>query len=87
VNDLTVIEPKVYPNPTTGEVTLDWYGQKVNRTVTVTNAVGTTLMQQAIENEAQHTLDLNSLADGLYFIQVKDEAGKSKTYTVSLNRK
>lgn len=77
---------KVYPNPTTGQVTLDWGTQSVNMSIEVYNPVGQRLMQDEMRGQSHKTLNLSNLASGIYYILVKDEEGKTGTIKVTLSK-
>jgi hypothetical protein len=63
----------VYPNPTTGQLTLSGlpYGAVY---VHITDALGRTCLQQTI---ADGQVDLSSQPAGLYFVQVRDAQGQT----------
>lgn len=62
---------RLYPNPTTGNIKIEAQGI---RKVSITDAMGQKLI--ALETQAEAlTLDLSSLADGLYLISVITQEG------------
>ncbi len=77
---------KVYPNPTTGQVTLDWGTHAINSDIELYNPVGQRLMHDEVRGQAHKTLDLSNLANGIYYIVVKDEQGKTGTIKVTLSK-
>lgn len=77
---------EVYPNPTTGIVTLDWGGQKVNRKIEVFNAVGQSILNEEIQDVTKKTLNMEQFANGVYFLTVKDETGNSTTVRLTLTK-
>ena len=74
----------VYPNPTTGLVTLDWGAEKVNRKIDIYNAVGQNLMHEEIEATSKKVLNMEQFANGVYFLTVKDDQGNSSTVRLTL---
>lgn len=85
VNDVAMEAPRLYPNPTTGLLTADW-GHNVNMSIAVHNTLGQKLIESKVQNEAKTTLDLNGLANGVYFIITTDDKGGSITTRVTLNK-
>jgi hypothetical protein len=86
VNNITKSSVEIYPNPTSGIVSLDWAGQKVNMKMDVYNAIGTGLIHHDIENTSHFDADLSILTNGNYFIVLRDENGDHTTYSIQVNR-
>jgi len=74
---------KIYPNPTSGEVVLDW-GSNVNVKVDVFNITGQGLLHQDISNQSKKVMDLSYLPNGDYFLVIKDETGNMGTVKVTI---
>jgi len=71
-------ELSVYPNPTTGNFTIDNRSNAAIEGVTVTNTVGKTVYEAEVEKvKGQRTINinLNGLASGVYFVNIKTEQG------------
>ncbi|MGA0555278.1 M4 family metallopeptidase [Larkinella sp. VNQ87] len=67
---------KVYPNPMTTSLTVSLPAGEHLETVTLTNASGATLVQQAIKNRAHETtLDTSQLPAGFYVLKVQTAKG------------
>lgn len=69
-----------YPNPATGQVTIDLaFDQKTNIRVDFLNLVGQQVKETSefVGNELQKTIDLNDLPSGIYFIKVTTVEGSS----------
>lgn len=72
------LQPQLYPNPSSGIVTLDlnydprWMG----KTIQVMNLQGQTVMQIPITARSQR-IDLQKLQAGMYFLAAKKEDGES----------
>lgn len=70
------LQPQLYPNPATSEMTLDiaydvrWIG----KTIAVTNMQGQTVMQASITSKNQK-IDIRKLQPGMYFLSSKKEDG------------
>lgn len=65
----------VYPNPTTGKVTLDIGSETGTWIITVRDMHGKVLHIREKYIDAQTDLDLANLSDGLYFIEMKSKQG------------
>jgi hypothetical protein len=77
---------KVYPNPSTGIITLDWGAKATTATLDVYNINGQGLMHEKVSNQTNKTIDISHFVDGLYFILVKDDEGKIGTIKVVLEK-
>lgn len=77
---------KLYPNPTTGIVNMDWEGKSVTVSVDVYNAMGQVLVHNEINGRSQHNLDLSALPAGLYNIVLRDEAGNNESYRIVVEK-
>ncbi len=75
INELTGLSSfSVYPNPTTGSLTLTLSKGEGIGAVKIYNVLGEcVLYQQLITNNQQLTLDVSSLPAGIYFVQLKTE--------------
>jgi hypothetical protein len=85
VNELNTQPANIYPNPTTGRLTIDW-GRNVTMTVGVYSTVGQKLMEEKATNASSKVLDLSSFAGGMYFVVITDENGRSSTTRITLTR-
>ena len=74
---------KIYPNPTSGQVVLDW-GSSVNVKVDVFNVTGQGLLHMDINNQSKKIMDLSYLPNGDYFLVIKDETGNAGTVKVTI---
>ncbi|MBC7555051.1 MAG: T9SS type A sorting domain-containing protein [Taibaiella sp.] len=86
VNDLAMNDFKMYPNPTTGILSLDWEGKNVTMKLDIYNAAGQGLRHEEIINKSRFDADLSSLPDGIYYIHLRDEKGNHTTQKVTLSR-
>ncbi len=84
VADINKAHANIYPNPTTGIVTLDWNSQAVNVTINVYNALGQNVVNQTINNQSHADIDLSALPNGNYYLQVRDESGQYNSYKIVL---
>lgn len=78
---------KVYPNPTTGQFTLQLYAQKTETAqVTITDSKGSVIEQRKVslvQGAQTISFNLSGKANGLYFVQVRSESGM-QTYKLYL---
>ena len=72
----------LYPNPTTGLLTITW-SAPANTRITVYSTTGKALLYDAATG-ARKALDLSALPSGIYFVQLQDEAGNSGVMRVTL---
>lgn len=86
VQSLSMNDMKVYPNPTSGQLILDWKGKAVTMDIKVTDALGKVVMVDNIKNESRKSLNLEQLANGIYYIMLTDDEGKMGTIRVTLNK-
>jgi hypothetical protein len=63
----------IYPNPTNGEVQIN---VNANSTVTIFNALGESVAELQL-TEGNHAVDLNDLAEGIYFVRTQNANGIS----------
>ena len=72
-----------FPNPTSGEVTLELPAQVAPREVVVMDAVGHVLLTQTdLNTYGPLTMDLSDLANGLYVLQVNTDNGMRLTQRI-----
>jgi hypothetical protein len=86
INELNRQNVKIYPNPTTGILNIDFGGQVVNRKMDVYNMVGQGLLHQEINNKSLYQTDLSYLPEGNYIVVLRDEEGGSATYRITLSK-
>lgn len=74
---LFVPELKVFPNPTKGfiQVALKNFGSDEIQ-CHITNHLGQTVYNKALQNNAEHRLDVSALPAGQYLLQVSDTEGE-----------
>jgi hypothetical protein len=75
---------KIYPNPTTGQLTFDWDGKKVNMTIDVFNSIGQQVKHEQVIDESTKVINLSNLANGMYHILMTDEQGNTGTARITL---
>jgi hypothetical protein len=71
IQDVALTTIKVYPNPTSNDVQID-FGALVNKgTIKVYNTVGAIVQEIKIENQNISTLHLANYANGVYWLSVQ----------------
>lgn len=87
INPFNMSNLSLYPNPSTGYLTLDWGAQAASGHVEVFTVTGQRLISEIIENKTSHVLDLSELANGNYFVVYHEAAsGKVGTVAVTLSK-
>lgn len=78
INEISKNNPiSVYPNPTSGKLQINNNGLKINRVI-ITTITGKTIFsfsKSEIEKSSNHQIDISSLTDGIYFINITTEKG------------
>lgn len=84
IADLLPIEGlKVFPNPTNGQINIRSKQAIQQGAIRVYNPTGVLVQARSINNETELTLDLSTVAAGLYLIVVEDtKAGKMSTVRI-----
>ena len=86
VDDINNPETKLYPNPTTGLLTLDWGGVPTDMGLDVYNILGQPLMHEYIQKETKHITDLSQLPNGNYLVVLENSQGAKTTFKVLVQR-
>ena len=69
VDELNLNEFKIYPNPTTGFISVSIPNDGSNSKITIYNSLGQTIIEQNI-NQSNATLSLENLNSGVYFYKI-----------------
>lgn len=69
-------EARIYPNPTTGLVTVDLGQVQMSATLEVMDLSGKKLLAQHTAQASQTQLDLSDLENGVYFVRITTQAGQ-----------
>jgi len=84
IRPLNMSGMSIYPNPTSGILTLDWGSEKMNGNVDIFTVTGQRVMNVQIEDVNSKTIDLTKLANGNYFVVIRDNNGKTGTVSVTV---
>ena len=82
INDINKTDVKLYPNPVNNTLTIDWGNASVKMDVSIINTIGQNIAHQTIENSPRFNMDVTNLPSGNYFVELKDDGGKTKTYKI-----
>ncbi len=63
----------IYPNPTTGNFTINFMGKETSAEITVLNFQGTKIRSLNSNNQTQVEIDINYMPAGMYIIIIKTE--------------
>lgn len=66
-------KPLVYPNPTSGKISVDLSGLIAPRMISVVDHAGRLIMQEPIHDFSHWETDLTALPDGIYLLRVEEE--------------
>ncbi len=86
VGTLDLSNVAIFPNPTTGTLTIDWSHQAAAGSLDLYTALGQHLIAAKVDGQATKTLDLGLLPNGTYFLVVRNAAGEASTVPVTLRR-
>ena len=74
-NPLDESASSIFPNPASGFITIQLHRQDVEKIV-VRDILGNARIEQAVQNQDQLTLDINDLANGVFFVMGLDAKGE-----------
>jgi hypothetical protein len=74
IEEINVTQIRVFPNPATTEITVQWAGSSKQSEVTIYNTQGQLVLHSIFD--IQHsTFDISSFPSGLYYLQLFDAKG------------
>jgi hypothetical protein len=74
--DVNASQISIFPNPTTGETTINW-GKMEVKTLRVSNAMGQVVLERHVANAVESTvLSLQDYPTGVYFLQIQTVENK-----------
>lgn len=85
VSNYNLSNVQMYPNPTTGQLTITWGTPSTTR-ITVYTPFGQSVMHDVATVSTRKVLDLSRLASGIYFVMLQDEHGKSGAVRVTVTK-
>lgn len=66
---------KVYPNPTTNIINVKMTNEAIIQKIVVYNTLGQEMMSNEINNRTEATINMNTLADGIYQMMILTDQG------------
>lgn len=87
IQQISKSQVNIYPNPTTGILSMDWKNMPVTMSVTVYNAIGQNVLQDKIENKQHFDVDLSSLPPGNYYLELRNDEGRYDVHKIILEHK
>lgn len=85
VKNIVASSVKIYPNPTSGIITLSW-ADVMDADISVYDVVGRAVMSDAVHGAAKKDLDMSSLPAGNYVVSLRDKEGVAWNYKVQVSR-
>ena len=86
VESYNLSDVKIYPNPSSGVLTLDWGTHVINAKINVYNSLGQGILHDELIGQTQKSLNLSAYPDGNYFIEVRDENGNLGTTKITISK-
>jgi len=77
VTDATLQKIKMYPNPTTGVVTIQLEAESGDVEMNIMDSKGSKIMTQTFDQAQTYQLDLADFVEGVYFIMISNDKGTS----------
>jgi hypothetical protein len=68
---------KVYPNPVSNELIIDWGGEMKHVQVDVLNTLGQSVMHTEVRNQYKKVIPMQQVANGIYFMKMTGDGGKT----------
>ena len=75
---------RIFPNPSSGMVNMDWSVVKDRMDIDVYNTTGQLVHHEAIKNASRYEAHLEGLGTGDYFITITDQDGNNGTFKITL---
>ena len=66
-------EMKVFPNPTSGTVNIDFGRLQEQCLISLTDVVGNIVLQQTVNNQTTTKLNIDNVANGIYFLYLRSK--------------
>ncbi|MDN6280382.1 MAG: YCF48-related protein [Psychroflexus sp.] len=67
----------IYPNPTKGKLHFDWHKNINALQLTIYSSQGQLIKKHQLKNEKQKSIDVSKLSQGIYFVHLKTNEGKT----------
>ena len=84
INTLTSNDiASIFPNPTTGVLNIN--SEEINSSVKIFNVIGDEIYSKQLLNERNHSIDLSSFSNGVYFVKLNSNS-QNTTQKIVLNK-
>jgi len=86
VPNTSMADVKIYPNPTTGIITLDWGTKMATMNVDIYTILGQGIRHNEMNNQSHYNMDLSALPNGNYYLVLRNNEGSINTVKVTLDK-
>ena len=83
IDELALINLNIYPNPTNNVLTLEGINEMTSLNYTIYSLNGEKLIEGILKDE--NSIDVSYLTNGMYILEIKNEAGLTKRISFSKN--
>lgn len=84
INENNLSNISIYPNPTSGNISINFGEVKQNLKATLTNSLGQVIFAQQFESTDHFKVDIDA-PTGIYFLKIESSDGETKTIKVLKN--
>jgi hypothetical protein len=77
---------KIYPNPTSGTLTLDWGTKTADVRIDIYSATGQGLLHEELQNGTRKLINLSHFANGNYFVVIRDHEGNIGSVRITVSK-
>ncbi len=77
---------KIYPNPASGTLNLEWGTTVANMKMDMYNIIGQAVLHEDINGQSHHETDLSRLPEGNYMVVLQDSNGNKATFKIYHNQ-
>lgn len=75
INDNKINEVKLYPNPATNSITIEFENNKTN-SIQFYNIAGQLTINKSFSGSRKQIIDLSNIPQGIYFIRISNDSGQ-----------
>jgi hypothetical protein len=86
VDDVAGSDVRLFPNPTSGKLNVDWGTRKVYASVSVYNLLGQAVVNGEVTGGTSYEADMSTLPEGNYFVVLREADGKTASYKITLSK-
>ena len=85
INSIDMEPVTIYPNPTSGQLNIEW-GRNVSMNISVYTTVGQKMLSENVTNQQRKVIDMSNMANGIYFVVLTDEQGRTSTTRITVTK-